>query len=414
MDSVADKGAVQSPDTTGQRLTKNPDFWRLWTVGLVIFVVRWTEMLATAVFAYQETGSAFVVAMLTMLRMLPMGLFGTFVGVLADRLERRTALLAIVASMLLTSAAIALLAHFGLLEVWHLAVASFINGMAWASDNPVRRMMIGEVVGSDRMGMAMSIDVGANNASRFVGPALGGLLLAFAGIQGVFGFGAILYFIALFAGARLRYRNAIAVPSGAFIFTQIADGLRLAWKTPAMRATLFITIVFNIFGWPFSSMIPVIARDRFHLSPDEIGLLASMDGIGAFFGALAVGAFVRSEHYSRVYFGSVVCYLTLIMVYSWSPTPLSAAVALFITGFTQSGFSIMQATLVFLAAPPEMRARMLGVLSFCIGLGPIGFLHIGLLADAIGAPWTSVVTGIEGLLAIALTHKIWRPLWRQT
>jgi hypothetical protein len=70
----------------------------------------------------------------------------------------------------------------------------------------------------------------------------------------------------------------------------------------------------------------------------------------------------------------------------------------------------MQATLIFLAAPPEMRSRLYGVLSVCIGLGPIGFLHIGLLASWIGAPGATMVTGVEGLIALALTHRLWRTI----
>ena len=64
------------------------------------------------------------------------------------------------------------------LEVWHLAVSCFINGTAWASDNAVRRILIGDVVGADRMATAMALDIGANNASRMMGPAIGGVLLA--------------------------------------------------------------------------------------------------------------------------------------------------------------------------------------------------------------------------------------------
>src|SRR5271170_5816354 len=79
------------------------DFRRLWLVGVVVFAVRWLEMLAVAVFAYQRTGSPFIVALLTMLRMLPMALFAAIVGALAERLERRTALVIVVISTLLTS-----------------------------------------------------------------------------------------------------------------------------------------------------------------------------------------------------------------------------------------------------------------------------------------------------------------------
>ena len=85
--------AVQS--TPRAWLFGEADFRRLWVVGVVVFAVRWLEMLAVAVFAYQHTGSPFIVALLTMLRMLPMALFGALVGALAERLERRTALIVV-------------------------------------------------------------------------------------------------------------------------------------------------------------------------------------------------------------------------------------------------------------------------------------------------------------------------------
>ena len=169
-----------------KRLFAEPDFRRLWLVGLVVFSVRWLEMLAVAVFAYQHTGSPFIVALLTMLRMLPMTLFGALIGAAAERVERRRALVFVTFSMLLCSMTLAVLAWTGALQVWHLAVASFVSGLTWTTDNPVRRTMIGEVVGSERMSAAMSIDVGANNASRVVGPPVGGLLLATLGIGGAF------------------------------------------------------------------------------------------------------------------------------------------------------------------------------------------------------------------------------------
>jgi len=180
-------------------LVREPDFRRLWIVGLVVFAVRWLEMLAVAVFAYQRTGSPLIVALLTMLRMLPMALFGAFVGAMAERLERRTTLIIVVVSMVLSSLALALLAWADALEVWHVALASFVNGIAWTTDNPVRRTMIGEVVGHDRMSAAMSIDVGANNASRVLGPTLGGVLLASFGIGGAFAVSVACYLLAFVA-----------------------------------------------------------------------------------------------------------------------------------------------------------------------------------------------------------------------
>src|SRR5215469_7410825 len=118
-----------------KRLLAEPDFRRLWLVGLVVFSVRWLEMLAVAVFAYQRTGSPLIVALLTMLRMLPMALLGALMGAAAERVERRTALVLVVLTMLLCSVVLAWLAWSGALEVWHLALASFISGIAWTTEN---------------------------------------------------------------------------------------------------------------------------------------------------------------------------------------------------------------------------------------------------------------------------------------
>jgi MFS family permease len=393
-------------------LLAEADFRRLWAVGIVIFAVRWLELLAVAVFVYRHTGSAFEVALMTLLRSLPMALFGTVIGAVAERWERRTALVVVVVSMLATSLTLALLAHAGRLAVWHLAVASFLNGIAWATDNPVRRVMIGEVVGSSRIGAAMSLDVGANNASRMIGPTVGGLLLASTGIEGCFTLSVGLYLIALGFALRLsRADRGGAVPPGS-VLTRVVEGLMLVRGDRRLIGVLVITVIYNLFGWPFTSMVPVIGHDALHLGPTGIGLLASMGGVGAFCGAVAIALLARPPHFSRLYLVGVVSYLLLVPVFALVPSAAAAGTVLLLTGIANACFSIMQATLVYLAAPPQMRSRVYGVLSVCIGIGMLGFMHIGLLAGLIGAPWATAATGGEGILALALTRRWWRPLAR--
>ena len=391
-------------------LIGEPDFWRLWLVGLVVFAVRWLEMLAVAVFAYQRTGSPFLVAALTMLRMLPMALFGAVIGAVAERLERRTALLLVVMSMELTSLTLALLAFAGELAVWHLAVASFLNGIAWTTDNPVRRTMIGEVVGPGRMSAAMSIDVGSNNASQIFGPTVGGVLLATFGIGGAFTVSVLCYLVAVAAALRIRHRN-LAGPGGAqSVLARIIEGLVLVRRDRRLIAVLTITVIYNMFAWPASSMVPVIGHDSLHLGAAGVGLLTSMSGVGAFCGAVAIAFLARPPLFSRVYLGGVVAYLVLVPVFALVPYAAAAGSVLLLTGLANACFSIMQATLVYLAAPPEMRSRVYGVLSVCIGIGMAGFLLIGLLAGLIGAPWATALTGAEGIAALLLTRRWWRPL----
>jgi MFS family permease len=386
-----------------------PDFWRLWFVGLVVFTVRWLETVAVGVVVYQRTGSAFLVVTMTMLRLLPMGLFGMFLGALAERFDRRKTLIGVVILMGTTSAVLAVLAWTRSLEVWHLALASFVNGCGWATDNPVRRMMMGEVVGREHMGTAMSLDVGANNASRMFGPTIGGLLLAWVGIQGVFVLSVLMYVGAIAAAITVR-SHVPRLPGTSTVLARISEGLAIVRRDKRLVGTLTVTIIYNVFAWPFTSLIPVIGRDRLLLGPEGVGVLASLDGVGAFAGALLLAVWLTPRLYARAYVGGVIVYMIMLIVFAVVTSPAIAAGALLLTGVGGAGFSTMQATLVYLAAPPEMRSRILGVLSVCIGTGPIGFVWLGWLADTIGAPGATAVTGVAGLVALAVTWPLWRTI----
>jgi MFS family permease len=386
------------------------DFWRLWSVGLILFTVRWIEMLAMAVFVYQKTGSPFIVAVLTMLRLLPMAFFGAFFGAMADRVERRTALVGVACCLFATSTALAVLAWLDLLAVWHLAVATFVNGTTWATDNPVRRILLGEVVGPANIGRAMSIDIGTNNACRMIGPAIGGVMLVFAGIAGVFVLSMACYTVAGLTALVIRHRTAVRSDESGSMLARIGAGLAIVRRDRRIVGTLVITVIFNVFGWPFTSMIPVIGQDNLLLDPKGIGLLASMDGLGAFVGALCIALLAKPALYPRLYIGGTALYLVLLPIFALVRDPLVAAFALFLTGVTGSAFMTMQSTLIYMLAPRDVRSRVFGVLSVCIGLGPIGFVHIGLLADAWGAEAATAAIGLEGLAILALSFPLWRRL----
>jgi MFS family permease len=383
------------------------DFWRLWFVGTVVSTVRWLETVAVGIVVYQQTGSPFVVAMITMLRLLPMGLFGAFLGAFAERFDRRLTLAALLGLMAVTSAALSAIAWTGPLDIWLLAVGSLINGCGWATDNPLRRMIMGEAVGRERMATAMALDVGASNASRMIGPTVGGLLLAGIGIEGAFLLSAVLYLGAIAATLAVRSRLPPSPGAGA-ILGRTWEAIVLVFRDQRLAATMLVTVIYNVFAWPFTSMIPVLARDRLQLGPEGVGILTSFDGIGAFAGALALAMWLTPGWHARGYVGGVAVYLLGVIAFAFAPTPVLAAAALLLTGLAGAAFSTLQATIVYLAAPTEMRSRMLGVLSVCIGTGPIGFLWLGWLADRIGAAEAMIITGVLGLLALAATQPLWR------
>ena len=112
--------------------------------------------------------------------------------------------------------------------------------------------------------------------------------------------------------------------------------------------------------------------------------------------------------HARAYVGGVAVYLLGVIAFALAPTPVLAGAALLLTGLSGAAFATLQATIVYLAAPTEMRSRVLGVLSVCIGTGPIGFVWLGWLAGRIGAADAMVITAAMGLLALAATQPLWR------
>src|SRR5262249_50805678 len=231
----------------------------------------------------------------------PMALFGALIGAVAERVEKQAALVLVMTLMLLCSIALVLLAWSGTLEIWHIALASFFSGLTWTTDNPVRRTMIGEVVGPERMSAAMSIDVGANNASRMLGPTVGGILLATLGIGGAFAVSVAGYLVAAMVAMRVRHRNPTSPSSATGVLERAIEGLILVRRDPRLSGTMVITVIYNTFGWPFTSMIPVIGQDNLGLGAAGIGLLASMDGVGAFCGAIVIAFCAKPPHFARLF-----------------------------------------------------------------------------------------------------------------
>ncbi|MFO1352132.1 MAG: MFS transporter [Gammaproteobacteria bacterium] len=388
-------------------LFANPAYRALWIAGAVIGTVRWLEMLAAGVYAYDRTGSPLTVAFLTILRFLPLALFGALFGALADRVNRQAFLLFGLLAMAGQSWLLGLLATSGRIELWHIGCGAFLNGLFWTTDLPVRRTLIGETVDAHGVGTALSLDAVTNNGTRMLGPLLGGLILEILGLDGAYFLSLTLYALGFLAIAKLSLRERRMHDGGAGVWASIVAGLRHVRDNRALAGTLMVTIIYNLWGFPFTAMIPVIGRETLHLSPFPVGLLAGAEGAGAFLGALAIAFFGQPRHYRKLYFHGAAIYQVTVTVFAFSPwAPLSGAVLL-VTGLGAAAVNTMQATLVFFAAPAEIRSRMMGVLSMCIGAAPLGYLHLGLLADALGAPPAVALMAVEGLVALLLAYWYW-------
>ena len=128
-------------------LLRDTGYLRVWLVGVCSGVARWLELLVVGVYAYDTTGSPFLVALLVILRMLPLALLGSIIGTFADRLSTRLLLILVMISAMLAALFVFLIFAFGFDNYWLVAVSSLIAGIVWATDMPLRRRRLGDIAG---------------------------------------------------------------------------------------------------------------------------------------------------------------------------------------------------------------------------------------------------------------------------
>ncbi|MDP6709089.1 MAG: MFS transporter, partial [Alphaproteobacteria bacterium] len=265
-------------------LLREPNFLSVWLAGGLSGVIRWFQLLALGVYTFETTGSPLLVSLVPILWMLPLPLFGPLMGVVADRLNRKRLLVWSLAAVTLGSGLLTAQAYAGDFDFLHVAAASILGGLFWATDMPVRRRILGDL--SDRaISTAMGLDSATGNATRMTGPLLGGVALQLVGVTGVFLFSAAVYAVCvlLVVTAKLPERGErLASPN---LLHDLVAGLVFVLGDKRMKRILTITIIFNMFGFPFTSMIPVIGSDTLGLEPFMVGVLSSLEGFGAFAGA---------------------------------------------------------------------------------------------------------------------------------
>ena len=388
---------------------RNPNFLSFWFVGGLTGVIRWFQLLALGVYTFETTNSPLLVSIVPLLWMLPLSLCGPLLGAIADRTNRQILLAGSLAVITLVSGTMAGLAWVGELEFYHIVVASFLSGIFWATDMPVRRRLLGDLSGG-ALSMAMSLDAATGNATRMLGPLLGGITLQFMGVFGVFFFSGVVYAICLVMVILTRIPGRIS-PVGSFtLISDLLAGVRYVAGDRKLRRILVITIAFNVFGFPFTSMIPVLGRDHLGLDPFMVGVLSSLEGFGAFAGALLVAWVARPTNYFLIYLWGTITYIFLVFYLSilsyvvGGPyhSLIAASITLTLIGVGGACFAAMQSTLTYLGASPEYRSRVLGVLTLCIGSGPIGFFNVGWMANIWGAPTALFVMSLEGLFVLLL------------
>jgi len=393
-------------------LLADGSFRRVWATGGLVGVLRWLELLAISVFVLQQTGSPSMVALFTFIRLAPLFLLGALAGAVADRCQRKTLLLIGLVVLALASTVLGFLALAGRLELWHVALGAGLNGVYWSAEFPVRRTMLCEIAGPAQLGRAMAMEAATSNATRMLGPALGGFLFQFVGLHGVFFLGTALYAAGVLLIWPLRYQRTGPERARWTMLEALREGWQVVRSRRLIVAVLAVTVIVNMWGFAYITMVPVIGEQVLGLAAFPIGVLASAEGLGALIGAFAVGLYGKPPAYTRIYLYSSYVFLAGVLGFALSTWFTLSLVLMLICGLGIAGFAVMQSTILFLAAPPEVRSRVMGVLTVSIGAGPIGMLHVGFLADWLGAGTAVAIIAIEGLIALRLAALLWPEMRR--
>jgi predicted MFS family arabinose efflux permease len=392
-------------------LLREGPYFRVWLTGTLAHTMRWLEMLAVGVYVFDETSSPIIVALVLFCRMIPLVLFGAAIGALAERVNKKHVLLYGLVGVAISSSILAVLLIAERAEIWHLALGGFVSGILIAMDYPVRRNIMGELCGVERVGIGMALDATTLNFTRMLGPLVGGLLLEFTGLYGAFILGATLHIVAIVLMIGLSYLSSNREIPQENLFDQIIEGIRYVRTQRSIIAVLAITLIINLLVVPYTSMLPVIGKDELGLSAFPIGILAAADGAGGLVASI-IFAFWSTKRFNQVFiFGSIV-YIAMILMFSFSTLYVLSVLFLFLAGFGHAGFFIGQSTLIFTQPNSALRGRVMGLLAMIIGLQPLGVLHAGFLADFFGGSTAVTIIMVEGLIGMGLCWLLWPEMSR--
>ncbi len=385
-----------------------PDFLRLWLVGAFANAIRWLEVLASGLFAYEVTHSALAVTGVVAARQLPQFFLGAFAGAISEAVNRKLIVMLALMGPATISTLLATLATTGHLALWHVALGNLLSGIMWATEMSTRRRMVGEVAGPQRIVQAIALDSVTSAATRMIGPLLGGLAFQWLHMKGAYTVTALVQFGGAFALAGLTHSQVTRRLALARIPAEILEGWLYARTNPVILLVFGITVVTNAFAFAYQGLVAPLGRGVFHVSPGLVGLLAAGEPLGALLGGiLLAGGFIRMNR-QLTFAGGSSLFMVGLIVMALSPSYWLGLLALIVGGFGTAGFGNMQTTLVLTEAPPEMRSRLMGMVTVGIGTGPLGILVAGLLSDQVGprdAVMTMAALGLLATLVLTLTLR---------
>ena len=379
--------------------------YRLFFVGQLVSVSgTWMQMVALAWFVVDQTRSPIAVGILAFCRFVPFTLFGLTAGVLADRFDNRRLMMTTQAAAMGVSVALAVLALTGAAQLWHIYLLAALGGTATVFDAPGRHALTFQMVGREELPNAVALNATLFNASRILGPAVAGVLIAAVGAGACFAVNAVSFLAVLGALGLMRPEELHPVARAETRPTMLRgarEGLAYARRTRVVWVTLVITTVLSTIGFNFNVLVPVLARETLDAGPQVFGSLSASFGAGALAGAL-LSAWIGRASWKALLAGTAG-FGASVLVLAPLTTVAGAAALLFAAGVFFILWDSNTQSILQLTAPDHLRGRVLSLFLFAFaGLAPLGGLFAGWLAHAGGTRLAFAAAGTAGLAMAGL------------
>lgn len=385
--------------------------FRLLFFGQIVSLTgTWMASVAQGWLVLQLTDSAFYVGLVSALASAGVLLFTLYAGVVADRVDKRRAVLLTQSLQMTQAFALAALAWSGHITVGAIMGLAAALGVVAAFDIPLRQSFIVELVGKDDLMSAIALNSSVFNATRVLGPAAAGLIMAAAGggTRGpavCFFLNGLSYLAVLNGLRRMRVAPRAPVPA---VSTWSSFREVLAYLRYDRRAAALVTLtaVVSLFGFPFLPLMPVFARDVLRLDAAGYGLLMAAVGSGAVLGALGVAALGLRLPRGRLQALAGTGFGLALAAFAASRSFGVALGLLGLTGCLMIMHNALTNTMLQTAVPDALRGRVMGFYSFMfIGMAPLGALQAGFVAEHWGAPVAVALGGLVTAAAVAFAAR---------
>lgn len=377
-----------------------PTFRALWLAILVGNIGTWIHDVAAAWVMAETTDSPLMVAAVQSATTLPVVLLAVIAGTLADIVDRRRYLILAQLWMLLVASTLAVLAHLDRLGPWVLVALTFALGIGAAMAMPAQQATTPELVPKPMLGPAVALGSLSMNIARAIGPALGGLIVAQAGIAWAFAVNALTFLGVAVVLWRWRRAPATSVLPPETFGVALRAGLRYATRASVLQAVLVKAAWFFTFASALTALLPIVVKQDLHASAGTYGLLLGCIGAGAIGGAMLLPGLRTRMDPDRMVLLATLAYAACILAIAllrW--VPLLYAIAL-LAGFAWIAVLSSLQIAAQTAVPAWVRARALSlyIVVFSGGMAA-GSLGWGWLAQTFGTPRALLAAGLGTAVA---------------